>query len=243
MTDAVKPDQGHLRPMRRFLLAALLAGMLAAAPAQAQLNPDQSTPTVLYFHIFDTFNAFPINTQPMDVAFFEVGGTSFPTVSHTIVSQQAGDFDFNTIRGFSTSGPVEYDFIENGRPRFHPERGIAADVELDPAVQPVLRLYMDVRDLFSSDAHPHNVTCTAVCAGPVDGALNPVMDQWDGLPQALPLFTFRYSMRAGNVLGDDAALDAGTPSARTGSSRARQRPTATPSSSPTTAAWSSSPSP
>lgn len=186
MTDAVKARPGHDHPMHRALLAVLLGMLLVATPAQAQLsNPNASTPTTLYFHIFDTFNPFPINTQPMNASFFEVGGTSFPTVSNTIVSQQVGDYDFNTIRGFSTAGPVEYDFIENGRPRFHPERGIAADVQIDPAVQPVVYMYVDVRDLFSTEA---------------EGL---------GLPSALPSFTFRVAVRAGNGIGDDAALDAG----------------------------------
>ena len=172
--------------MLRTSLALAAAALLMASPAQAQLsNPDASTPTTLYFHIFDTFNAFPINTQPMDVAFFEVGGTNFPTASRTIASQVLGDYDFNTIYGFSTSGPVEYDFVENGRPRFHPERGIASDVLIDDGVQPVTYLYMDVRDALSTDTIGL------------------------GLPQALPSFTFRVTMRAGNDVGPDAALDAG----------------------------------
>ena len=173
--------------LARASLALAATTLLAfSLPAQAQLqNPNQSTPTTLYFHIFDTFNPFPVNVQPMNASFFEVGGTSFPTASNPIVSQQLGDYDFNTIRGFATSGPVEYDFNENGRPRYHPERGIARDVQIDSGVQPVAYLYMDVRDLFSTDS-----------AGL-------------GLPNALPSFTFRYTMRTGNVLGDDAALDAG----------------------------------
>ncbi|HUR25659.1 MAG TPA: hypothetical protein VM327_06570 [Candidatus Thermoplasmatota archaeon] len=175
-------------PVRAIAALSFAAVLSIAVPTQAQLsNPSESTPTTLYFHIFDTFNAFPINTQPMDVAFFEVGGTNFPTASHTIVSDQAGDYDFNTIRGFSTSGPVEYDFIENGHPRFHPERGIAADVKIDGSVQPVVYLYMDVRDLFSTDAGDPQV----------------------GLPQVLPSFTFRFTMRTGNEIGPDTDLDAG----------------------------------
>ncbi len=192
--------------MKRIGLALLAAVLLSAVPAQAQLsNPSASTPTTLYFHVFDTFNPFPINTQPMDVGFFEVGGTSFPTASHTIVAQQAGDYDFNTIYGFATSGPVEYDFIENGRPRFHPERGIASDVQVDSGVRPVVHLYMDVRDLFSSDTHPQNQTGV----GPADDPLNQAANQWNGLPQALPSFTFRVEMRTGNSLSIED-LDAGT---------------------------------
>jgi uncharacterized protein (TIGR03382 family) len=158
----------------------LLVPLLSAGDASGQLaNPERSTPTALYFHIFDTYNAFPVNTQAMDVGFFEVSGSNFPTVA-------SQGYDFNTIRGFSTSGPVEYGFLENGRPRYHPERGIAADVRIDPDVQPVAYIYLDVRDLFGSDA-----------AGL-------------GLPQALPSVTVRVTMRTGNEIGPDEQLDAGT---------------------------------
>lgn len=161
------------------VLVAIALMVVVVPPASAQVaNPQAPTPATLYFHIFDTYNVFPVNTQPMDVEFFEVSGTNFPTVD-------SQGYDFNTIRGFSTSGPVEYDFIENGRPRYHPERGIARDVNLDPAVQPVAYLYLDVRDLFSSDT------------------------QGFGLPQALPAVTFRVTMRTGNEIGPDAELDAG----------------------------------
>ena len=164
-----------------WLLATLcLAAAALVPPGSAQLaNPDAPTPTTLYFHIFDTYNPFPVNTQAMDVGFFEVSGTNFPTIA-------SQGYDFNTIRGFSTSGPVEYGFLENGRPRYHPERGIAADVRIDSAVQPVAYLYLDVRDFFGSDS---------------EGL---------GLPQVLPSFTVRVAMRTGNEIGPDEQLDAGT---------------------------------
>src|SRR5688572_25296844 len=172
--------------MKRIALALLATGLLAAAPVQGQRdNPDEATPTRLYFHIFDTFNAFPINTQAMNVSFFEVGGTNFPTVSQTPVSQQVGDYDFNTIYGFLTSGPVEYDFIENGRPRYHPERGIAADVLIDDSVKPTAYFYMDVRDLFGTDSDGE----------PADAS--------PGLPNVLPSFTFRVEARTGNSLSPE----------------------------------------
>jgi hypothetical protein len=164
---------------RSVAAVAALVAVVGLPGAAAQLeNPSSSTPTTLYFHIFDTFNAFPINTQPMDVGFFGVSGTNFPTVA-------AQGYDFNTIYGFSTSGPVEYDFIENGRPRFHPERGIAADVLIDEAVQPVAYLYVDVRDLVGADT------------------------QGAGLPQVLPSLTFRITVRSGNEVAQDEVLDAG----------------------------------
>ncbi|HUR25850.1 MAG TPA: hypothetical protein VM327_07555 [Candidatus Thermoplasmatota archaeon] len=163
-----------------FRVAVACAALAFVPVGSAQLsNPDTPTPTTLYFHIFDTYNPFPVNTQAMDVGFFAVSGTNFPTIA-------SQGYDFNTIRGFSTSGPVEYGFLENGRPRYHPERGIAADVRIDPAVQPVAYLYLDVRDVFGSDA---------------EGL---------GLPQVLPSFTVRVTMRTGNEIGPDADLDAGT---------------------------------
>ena len=158
----------------RLALAVALAA-LAVPVAVSQEAPAVSTPTALYFHIFDTFNRFPINTQAQDVAFFQVGGTSFPTVA-------SQGYDFNTIYGFSTAGPVEYDFIENGRPRFHPEHGIAADVLLDSSVQPVAHLYFDVRDVYEEDY----------------------------APMAMPTLTVRITVRSGDDFGDEAKLDAGT---------------------------------
>lgn len=160
-----------------------LAAILLAAPASAQIdNPSASTPTTLYYHIFDTFNTFVINTQPMDVSFFEVGGTSFPTVSGTPANEAMGaQWDFNTIYGTSTAGPVEYGFIENGKPRFHHERGIAADVEIDTSVQPVSYLYIDVRDVTGQDE----------------------------VSNILPELTVRFTMRTGDSPGTDADYDSG----------------------------------
>ncbi|MFO1532449.1 MAG: hypothetical protein ABR562_01930, partial [Thermoplasmatota archaeon] len=102
----------------------------ASAAGTGLNNPTKATPTSLYFHIFDIFNNFAINTQVQHPGFFKVGGTNFPTA----VTAQT-NYDFNTIYGYSTSGPVEYGFIENGQPRFHPERGIASDVTIDGGAQ------------------------------------------------------------------------------------------------------------
>ena len=166
----------------RALVAGLVVILVAVPPASAQIdNPSVSTPTTLYFHIFDTFNLFPINTQPMDVEHFQVVGSNFPPLPAATGSTPIGGHDYNTIYGFSTAGPVEYDFIENGRPRFHPERGIAADVQIDPAVEPVVYFYLDVRDVFGGN------------------------DQ----PMVLPDFTVRATMRTGDDIGPEGTLDAG----------------------------------
>jgi hypothetical protein len=165
-----------------FLVVLAFATTPLATAQDSIENPYESTPTTLYFHIFDTFNKFVINTQAMDAEFFDVGGNNFPTVVGSPLNQVYGsDFDLNTIYGYSTAGPVEYDFIENGRPRFHPERGIAADVLLDPNVQPVVYLYVDLRD-FTGGGTP---------------------------PQYLPSFTFRVTTQQGDDPGMGADLDAG----------------------------------
>lgn len=167
------PFMSLLGPLRAASLAAVLL-LLTIAPAQAQsARPDVSTPTTLYFHIFDTLNAFPINTQAPNTTFFQVGGTSFPTIA-------AQGYDFNTIYGFATPGPVEYNFIENGQPRFHTERGIAADIKVDDTVKPVAYMYLDVRDFLGLHL----------------------------VGNALPSFTFHVEMREGNQVGSDSALDA-----------------------------------
>ena len=148
--------------------------LLTALPVATAQTSGASTPTSLYFHIFDTFTAFPINTQPPDVSFFEVGGTSFPTIA-------SQGFQFNTIRGFATAGPVEYDFIESGRPRFHLEPGIAQAVQLDKGAGATTTLYFDVRDLVGLD----------------------------NLPNAMPSLTVSVAVRSGNSLASDEVLDNG----------------------------------
>lgn len=161
--------------------AALLVALLAASGATAQLqNPNEPTETTLYFHVFDLFNNFVINTQPMNVEFFVVGGTNFPSIPPTPEIAENG-WDFNTIYGISTAGPVEYDVNEDGRPRFHPERGIAADVELTEGYTPVTKMYFKVPD----------VTGETIAPGP------------------LPYFTVEVTMRTGDEPGSDAKLDEG----------------------------------
>ena len=174
-----------------MVVAVACVALLLATPATAQIqNPDESTPTTLYFHIFDPFNKFVTNTQGMNADFFDVGGTNNPTVHGTpanAVLDQApvatGPWDLNTMYGTSTAGPVEYDFIENGKPRFHPERGIAADVQIDDSVDPVVYIYLDLRDFLGTN----------------------------GLPTATPAFALEVTMREGDDPGRNAELDAGAP--------------------------------
>ncbi len=199
-----KNTAGMSQPRRliALLLALTMAFAAPAAVAQGETikNPNDPTPTTLYFHIFDTVNKFVINTQAMDSEVFEVGGANFPTTPDFGVSQVPGTglplndgWDMNTIYGYSTAGPVEYGFIENGRPRFHPERGIAAQVDIDTAdnnedcvalgseTPACVVMYMDPRDAFG--------TSTA--------------------PTISPLMNLRLTVQEGDNPGLDADLDAG----------------------------------
>ncbi len=175
---------GNMRGKSLFCLMALGVLFVACVPAtsaqtgaEGLTNPTKPTMTSLYFHIFDTFNAFPINTQvPLPDGFFEVGGTNFPTVVNGEAEQ---NYDFNTIYGFATSGPVEYNFLENGQPRFHPERGIAREVKIDPNTPAFAYIYIDVRDVLGGQS-----------------------------TNVLPRFTVKVMMRDGNQVGPDSDLDA-----------------------------------
>lgn len=166
----------------RLLTTALVLGvslLMVVPPATSQVvNPNQPTPTTLYFHIFDVFNVFPINTQAPNATFFRVGGTNFPTIA-------SQGYDFNTIYGFSTSGPVEYGFIENGQPRFHPERGIARDVTMveDVTTYPVsATLYISARNVIGQNSSAAGI---------------------------IPYFNMKVTVRDGNQYGDPTDLDQG----------------------------------
>jgi hypothetical protein len=178
-----------MRTIPKVLGTCFVVASLLMAPVQAQeAEPDVSTPTTLYFHIFDTFNRFVINTQPMNTDFFDVGGTNNPTLSEgpwTAGTDAApvglGPWDLNTIYGTSTPGPVEYAFIENGKPRIHPEHGIAKTVVIDDGVTPEVTMYLDLRDVIGTN----------------------------GLPSITSDFSLEITLQEGDDTSRDAQLDQG----------------------------------
>lgn len=120
--------------MRAVVLCTVLLLIASGVSAQSTIqNPDDPTPTTLYFHL-DAYQDFPINTQPPDDRYAK-GSTRGVLASTTTCTpeQVPGQFhqSHHTVYGFSTPGYVEYDFEEQGGPRIHPERGLAYDVELD----------------------------------------------------------------------------------------------------------------
>ncbi|MGB0652450.1 MAG: hypothetical protein ACPGQL_04555 [Thermoplasmatota archaeon] len=128
-----------------FLLAAAIP--LASAQEGAGIrNPNTSTPTTLYMHI-DGIQDFPINTQPPDDRYSK--SEPFGTITHSTSCLPSVDgaslvsSSFHTYYGYSTPGYVEYDFEENGGPRYHKERGLSFDVKLDTGYQSTIYWYLE----------------------------------------------------------------------------------------------------
>jgi hypothetical protein len=138
------------------------AGAQAATPGIT--NPAQSTPTSLYFHV-GANQDFPINTQPppQDAAsrddHFGLATESLSCLPQNDAYRGTTDHKWTTYYGFSSPGYVEYNFTNgDGTPRIHPERGLSFDVQLDPAVQPVVHWYITTFPVQpASSDQPHNV--------------------------------------------------------------------------------------
>lgn len=171
--------------MRSVLL--LTAALLAlAAPAQAE-----SVPTALYAHVIN-IQDMPINTQEPAAAYEDSGRYGPFMMTLTCLRDEAPvggltSLPFSTARGYSSAALVEYGQAgEGGEPRTHPERGIAGDVRLDPAVRPVLVWYLAT----AMDASAEGASASA--------------------PAVVPQMQLRAMVRAGDAISiDDAAYDDG----------------------------------
>lgn len=125
-------------------LAILTILLLTGAGAQIS-NANESTPVTLYFHI-NGFQDFPINTQPPeDFASDGVGrdlsGLTSTCLPEGTPNQLRGDF--HTFYGYSSPGYVQYDELDkNGTIRVHEERGLAADVKINSAIEGTLYWYL-----------------------------------------------------------------------------------------------------
>ncbi|HET6399166.1 MAG TPA: hypothetical protein VFH47_06400, partial [Candidatus Thermoplasmatota archaeon] len=177
--------------VRRILLtgAALLLATALTVSAQGAIDPAEQarrfptvpTPTTLYFHI-NGFQEFPINTQAPDDRFRETVTVGTLTNSNGCVKDPSGSAgvasqEFHTFYGYVSPSYVQYDVIENGKPRIHQERGIAYDVQLGGDF--TLKWYVETQAL-SGDPTPD-----------INGL--PV-------PMVLPDVMVRASMRAGDVI-------------------------------------------
>ena len=107
-------------------------------------EPVQSTPTTLYFHLAG-FQDFPINTQRPDDNYTQqvVYGPGTNSLSCIQQTPTTASQEFHTFYGFLSPGYVEYAYIEQGKPRFHPERGISFDAKLDAAQPFTVHWFME----------------------------------------------------------------------------------------------------
>jgi hypothetical protein len=190
-----------MRTLRLLAVTVALAGLLPMAAGQVGIvNPNESTPTSLYFHLLDAQNDIPINTQiPNDayaasarvglatnsLCFEELAGLPPPA------NQPLADKEYHTLFGYSSPSYVEYAYLENGKPRLHPERGLSFDVELDQGYPAVLHWFLE--------------THTGVQAQGGVGGQDP-----NNAPIVIPNVVVRGTMRDGDAISvGDAAYREG----------------------------------
>ncbi len=103
---------------------ALLALMVLCTPAVAA-----EVDITLYFHV-NGFLDYPINAQrPADVPGKHSDG-SLPSGCVETALGSFSSYSKHTWYGYNTPSKVEYDVLENGRPRVYHERGLNLDLEL-----------------------------------------------------------------------------------------------------------------
>ena len=158
--------------------------LLAVGVAACFLPAAQATPVTLFAHVPGPTTDFPMNTQepPADFAVDAGVGTATNTLT-CLPSQPVADTSqgYHTLYGYSVPSLVEYEFEVGGHRRVHPERGLAADVNVDPAVPMLLHWYL-------SEPRPGEA----------------------GAPLPVPNVVVEATMRAGESISvDDAAYNAG----------------------------------
>lgn len=147
-----------LATVSAFALVALSTAVSAQdGLAPGIYNPNESTPTTMYFHV-NGIQDFPVNTQlpsdkyqqssPLGLVTHSQGCVEVPNLA--LVSNQ-----HHTYYGYSSPGYVEYDVDEGGKPRYHPERGISFDVKLDGSQDVIVKWFMESQ-AFGGDGDPVN---------------------------------------------------------------------------------------
>lgn len=150
--------------MRQFLLAFSLLGIAAmviptalAQDATAGIaNPTTPTPTTLYFHIIG-HDDMPINTQSpqdnwtaQDALGLGTASSSCAGVGADVPDQGFVGQEHHTFYGYSSPSIVEYNYLENGKPRTHPERGLSYDVQIDNSAPWMLHWYLKTQAVASN---------------------------------------------------------------------------------------------
>jgi hypothetical protein len=177
--------------MRRLLLVVALVALPAASAQVGISNPDDGAVT-LNVHFVGSQD-FPINTQPMQFGEWSgEPGTGLATHSFTCVENPpAGASPFqqwHAFYGYSSPSYVEYDFMENGRPRTAHERQLGYNATLDAGVPPILHWFL-----------------TTQTGLPPTGGVGT-----DVLPVPVPNVVVQATMRVGDSISpDDLGYDTG----------------------------------
>jgi hypothetical protein len=99
--------------------------------------------------MLDAQNDMPMNTQEPDAEF--AGAYRVGQATNSLCFEEAAglppgfpllDKEYHTFYAYASPVLVEYDFLPNGKPRIHPERGLGFDVQLDDTTHPVLHWYL-----------------------------------------------------------------------------------------------------
>lgn len=170
-------------------LLALALGASAQKDGQQEgiSNPYTSTPVTLYMHV-DGIQHFPINTQLPDDRFQD--NPRYGPLSHTTscLGTEENAQTWHTYYGYSTPGYVQYDHVEEGKPRYHKERGISYDVDLDTTSAMTIHWYMETH-VTTSDPDPANPNV---------------------VPVVVPQVVAKATLRSGDAIGvGDASLNEG----------------------------------
>jgi hypothetical protein len=176
-----------------LLSLAFLLPPMVSAKEPGIYNPDAASPVKLYMHLIDVQD-FPINTQEPDDKYTQETSYGLATSTVTCAPDDTPGVNletpWHTFYGFSSPSYVEYLQQEGGKPRFHPERGISYDAELDTATPFTLYWYLSLKGaLLSPDGSP----------------VDP-----DSIPLPIPNVVVKATMRAGDVISvDDRAYNTG----------------------------------
>ena len=175
--------------MRLAWVAAVLLACAAPALGQAVSASTPSAPATLNVHPLNFYD-FPINTQPVQFGTWDVAsGAGLATESLSCLpnppSGGAPFQEYHSWHGYSSPGPVEYHFLEDGQPRTAPERQMGYDGNIS---NPVLHWFL------------------ATTPGlPVGGPADP-----DQAPVVVPNVVVEATMRTGEAISvDDKAYDHG----------------------------------
>jgi hypothetical protein len=149
-----------------FLMRIALAVLLLLVPGAAAVtvgvqNPDGPTPVALYFHLLDSVDSVPVNTQVPREQFMPASRLGMAT--HSLCFDELADLpppagqplvdkEWHTVLAYSSPSYVEYEVLESGQPRLHPERVMGYSIQMDAESPATLHWYLQTHAGVQGDA-------------------------------------------------------------------------------------------